>query len=76
MRDEQANLVWAIEQMTEGGEGRPWPGRERHVAATAEPPQVCGNHRAIALSPAELRAVALVSNAARLTRSVYRRTAL
>jgi hypothetical protein len=41
VRDEQANLVWAIEQMTEGGEGRPWPGRERHVAATAlEPPQI------------------------------------
>ncbi len=41
VRDEQANLVWAIEQMIEGGEGRPWPGRERHVAASAlEPPQV------------------------------------
>jgi hypothetical protein len=35
VRDEQANLVWAIEQTTEGGEGRPWPGRERHVASTA-----------------------------------------
>jgi hypothetical protein len=29
VRDEQANLVWAIETTTEDGTGRPWPGRER-----------------------------------------------
>ena len=38
-RDEQANLVWAIEQLTEGGDGRPWAGRERHVASTATEPK-------------------------------------
>jgi hypothetical protein len=39
VRDEQANLVWAIEQMTEGGDGRPWLGRERHVAAIRREPK-------------------------------------
>lgn len=39
-RDEQANLVWAIEQTTEGGDGRPWAGRDRHVAETAGEPAV------------------------------------
>lgn len=29
VRDEQANLVWAVEAVTEDGTGRPWPGRER-----------------------------------------------
>ena len=38
-RDEQANLVWAIEQGTEGADGRPWAGRERHVASTASEPK-------------------------------------
>jgi hypothetical protein len=38
-RDEQANLVWAIEQLTEGGDGRPWAGRERHVVSTAAEPK-------------------------------------
>ena len=41
VRDEQANMVWAIEQTTEGGDGRAWPGRERHVASTTgEPPEI------------------------------------
>ena len=40
-RDEQANLVWAIEQLTEGGDGRPRLGRERHVASIeGEPKEV------------------------------------
>ncbi|HEX9895236.1 MAG TPA: hypothetical protein VGA78_15010, partial [Gemmatimonadales bacterium] len=39
VRDEQANLVWAIEQTTEGGDGLPWPGRERHVASTTREPR-------------------------------------
>lgn len=39
VRDEQANLAWAIEQTIEGGDGRPWPGRERHVASTAGEPK-------------------------------------
>lgn len=37
-RDEQANLVWAIEQVVEGGAGGAWPGRERHVASVQEEP--------------------------------------
>jgi hypothetical protein len=41
VRDEQANLVWAIEQSVEGGDGRPWLGRARHVAATqGEPAEI------------------------------------
>jgi hypothetical protein len=39
VRDEQANLVWAIEQTIEGGDGRPWLGRARHVAASQTEPQ-------------------------------------
>ncbi len=39
-RDEQANLVWAIEQTTEGGDGRPWAGRERHVAEIVREPKL------------------------------------
>jgi hypothetical protein len=39
VRDEQANLVWAIEYLTEGGDGRPWPGRQRHVASTQNEPK-------------------------------------
>jgi hypothetical protein len=40
VRDEQANLVWAVEATTEDGTGRPWPGRERAlgVPASAPPP--------------------------------------
>jgi hypothetical protein len=38
LRDEQANLAWAIESSAEGGIGRPWLGHERSVAeAAAEP---------------------------------------
>ena len=41
VRDEQANYVWAIEHATEGRDGRPWQGHERHVAEVAkEPPDV------------------------------------
>ncbi|MCP4338318.1 MAG: hypothetical protein GY799_05385 [Desulfobulbaceae bacterium] len=36
MRDEMANLVWAIEHTTENGIGEPWPGHERAVAAVTE----------------------------------------
>jgi hypothetical protein len=37
VRDEQANLVWAIETTTEDGTGRPWPGRERALDLPDEP---------------------------------------
>lgn len=36
IRDEAANLVWAIEQATENGVGLPWPGRERAEAERRE----------------------------------------
>jgi len=39
VRDEQANLVWAIEYMTAGGDGRAWAGRQRHVASTLDEPK-------------------------------------
>jgi hypothetical protein len=29
IRDEMANMVWAVESSTENGLGQPWPGRER-----------------------------------------------
>ena len=37
IRDEMANMVWAIETTTENGIGMPWPGRER-TRANDEPP--------------------------------------
>jgi hypothetical protein len=42
VRDEQANMVWAVEVMTESASGRPWPGRERaqDVPDEAPPPPV------------------------------------
>jgi hypothetical protein len=38
VRDEQANLVWAIEATTEDGTGRPWSGRERALDVPDETP--------------------------------------
>jgi hypothetical protein len=41
VRDEQANLVWAVETTTEDGTGRPRPGRERATdtpSGAPEPP--------------------------------------
>lgn len=42
LRDEVANMVWAVEHLTEGGIGHSWPGHERAVAlkasATSSPP--------------------------------------
>lgn len=38
VRDEQANLVWAVEATTESATGRPWPGRERAAEVPDEPP--------------------------------------
>jgi hypothetical protein len=38
LRDEQANMVWAVETTTENGVGRPWDGRERALAMTDERP--------------------------------------
>jgi hypothetical protein len=35
LRDEMANMVWAIEHATENGIGQPWPGHERAVASAA-----------------------------------------
>ena len=32
LRDEMANMVWAIEHITEDGTGQPWPGHERALA--------------------------------------------
>ena len=37
IRDEIANLVWAIEHTTEDGIGQPWDGYERDLAASREP---------------------------------------
>jgi hypothetical protein len=37
-RDEMANLVWAVEQVTENGVGAPWPGHEREQAVRAAVP--------------------------------------
>ena len=38
VRDEQANMAWAIEAVTEDGTGRPWPGRERALDIPDEAP--------------------------------------
>ena len=38
LRDEQANMVWAVETTTENGVGRPWSGRERALEGPPEPP--------------------------------------
>jgi hypothetical protein len=38
-RDETANLVWAVEQVTENGVGAPWPGHEREQAVRAAVPE-------------------------------------
>jgi hypothetical protein len=38
-RDETANLVWAVEQVTENGVGVPWPGHERAQAVGAAVPE-------------------------------------
>ncbi len=35
LRDEMANLVWGVEELTENGVGAPWPGRERDEARRA-----------------------------------------
>jgi hypothetical protein len=37
-RDEVANMVWALEQMTENGIGGAWSGHERDVARNVPPP--------------------------------------
>ena len=39
VRDEQANLVWAVETTTEDGTGRPRPGRERATDAPSGAPE-------------------------------------
>jgi hypothetical protein len=38
-RDETANLVWAVEQVTENGVGAPWSGHEREQAVRAAVPE-------------------------------------
>jgi hypothetical protein len=38
LRDEQANMVWAVEVTTENGVGRPWNGRERALDVPAPVP--------------------------------------
>jgi len=43
VRDEQANMAWAVEATTQDGTGRPWPGRERALDVPEEPePPVTG----------------------------------
>jgi hypothetical protein len=37
LRDEMANMAWAVEFATENGLGRPWPGHERDLALNASP---------------------------------------
>src|SRR5262249_7726589 len=40
LRDEGANIVWAVEHTTENGTGEPWPGHERDLAVKgAQPPR-------------------------------------
>jgi hypothetical protein len=36
VRDEQANMAWAVEAVTEDATGRPWPGRERALGIPDE----------------------------------------
>jgi hypothetical protein len=38
LRDEQANMVWAVEATIENGVGRPWNGRERALTAAEDAP--------------------------------------
>jgi hypothetical protein len=38
LRDEQANYVWGVEHLAEGGHGLPRPGHERNVAESAAEP--------------------------------------
>lgn len=38
LRDEQANMVWAVEATTENGIGRPWDGRERALEVPDDTP--------------------------------------
>jgi len=38
LRDEAANMAWAVEHSTEDGLGQPWSGHERSVAARASRP--------------------------------------
>ncbi|MEP6733165.1 MAG: hypothetical protein ABJE10_21155 [bacterium] len=38
LRDELANMVWAVEETIEGGAGKPRPGHERSVALAPPPP--------------------------------------
>ena len=42
VRDEQANLIWAVESVTEDGTGRPRPGSER-AGAIPDPPASSGD---------------------------------
>jgi hypothetical protein len=37
LRDEMANMAWAVEFATENGLGKPWPGHERDLALNASP---------------------------------------
>jgi hypothetical protein len=38
LRDEMANMVWAVEHATENGIGEVWPGHERDLARRPPPP--------------------------------------
>ena len=37
LRDEMANMAWAVEYLTEGKSGQPWPGNERDLASRPPP---------------------------------------
>lgn len=37
LRDEMANMAWAVEHLTEDGTGQPWPGHERALAGGGAP---------------------------------------
>ena len=39
LRDEQANLVWAVEALIQNGIGRAWPGHERAMTYAEENPE-------------------------------------
>jgi hypothetical protein len=40
VRDEQANMAWAVEAVTEDGTGRPWSGRERALEVPEGAPPI------------------------------------
>ena len=59
LRDEQANLVWAVETKAENGVGRAWPGHERALTVPDETPPPPDTDGPAALPAADERSLAL-----------------